>query len=333
MNGAIGGYFGLELPSTEPAYFPQALAFQSARAAFLVLLKAGRPARVWVPWYICGSMLEPLDTAGIPVQRYGLDGNWCPEGDVQLAKNDWLLFVNYFGVNERAVDELMARFPRQQVVLDNSQAFYAKPQDCLATIFSPRKFFGVPDGGYLLTDLAVDLPKETDDGSLVRCSHLLKRLAGEPELGYADFSRAETSLQNQQPKRMSQLTAHLLRTIDYEEIRRRRLGNFRALHAKLGSFNRLKVDCNEDAGPLCYPFWPEQEGLRAQLIAARIFVPMYWNDVTESSQTVPEFERHFAREVLPLPCDQRYASHELSEVADFILDRLLKRNETRDERE
>lgn len=319
IKEAMGGYFGLELPVTNRAYYPQAQAFQSARAAFLALLQAGRPAKVWIPWYLCESMLKPFYTLGIPLQRYAMDTSWQPGEDVQLAAEDWLLYVNYFGVNSPAVDKVLTRFSSQQVVMDNSQAFYAPPRDCLATLYSPRKFFGVPDGGYLLTTLAVELPEEIDDGSLERCTHLLKRLDGEPEVGYAYFSRAEASLENQPPKRMSELTTKLLHTIDYDGIRLRRLENFRELHAILGNLNRLKVECGENAGPMSYPFWPEQAGIRTELIAARVFIATYWREVVESSQAVPEFERSLAQGLLPLPCDQRYEPHELREVANFIL--------------
>ena len=315
---AIGGYFSLELPSGKRSYYPQAIAFQSARAAFLALLQCGRPARVWAPWYLCESMLEPLYATGIPLMRYALTTGLQPEENIQFTADDWLLYVNYFGVSSRAVDAVLARFPPQQVVLDYSQAFYSPPRDCLATIYSPRKFFGVPDGGYLLTRLSVEIPEAVDDGSLGRCTHLLKRLSGEPETGYADYCRAEASLENQLPKRMSELTRKILCAIDYDSIRLRRQQNFSELHARLGKFNRFIIDVDENSVPLCYPFWSEHAGLHAELIAARIFVPTYWREIITSSQAIPEFERSFAQGMVPLPCDQRYAPHDLKVVVDLI---------------
>lgn len=325
LKKAIGGYFSLELPAFNRCYYPQAMAFQSARSAFLALLQSGRPARVWAPWYLCESMLEPLHASEIPILRYALTTDLQPKGNIQLAANDWLLYVNYFGISKRSVDAVLARFPPKQVVLDYSQAFYEPPQDCLATIYSPRKFFGVPDGGYLLTKWPVEIPEEMDDGSLGRCSHLLKRLAGEPDAGYVDFSLAEASLENQRPKRMSELTTTMLCAINYDSIRLRRQENFQELHARLGKYNRFKFDLKEDVVPLCYPFCSEHTDLRAELIAARIFVPTYWREVVESSQVIPEFERHFGQDMMPLPCDQRYSAHEMREVVDLIVNSRSKR--------
>ena len=44
-HDAIGGYFELELPPPRGERYPDALRYQSARAAFLALLLAGRPGR------------------------------------------------------------------------------------------------------------------------------------------------------------------------------------------------------------------------------------------------------------------------------------------------
>ena len=56
-DGALGGYFELELPPAPNPLYPQALAYQSARAAFQALLTAGNPGRVWIPRFICDEMI------------------------------------------------------------------------------------------------------------------------------------------------------------------------------------------------------------------------------------------------------------------------------------
>ena len=54
---ATGGYFELELPAAASDYHAGALRLQSARAALLLLLQQGKPSAVWLPWYLCQSML------------------------------------------------------------------------------------------------------------------------------------------------------------------------------------------------------------------------------------------------------------------------------------
>ena len=301
---AIGGYLELELPSSRGEFYPDAQRFQSARAAFLALLLAGKPRRVWIPWYICSSMIETLKLAGVSFTRYAVDNGLGIKDNITLESGEWFLFVNYFGVCSTNVDRVLDSFPRNQVIIDNSQAFFSPPSQALATIYSPRKFFGVPDGGYLFTDLPIPEPDEEDEGSIRRCAHLLKRLSGAPEAGYADFGVAEESLTRQFPKRMSLLTRRLLSTIDYGAIQVRRSSNFATLHDKLRDSNRFSFRLERDEAPMCYPFFGVSEGTRSNLIASRIFVPTYWPDVI-LDQNAPQFERTFARDCLHLPCDQR----------------------------
>lgn len=313
----IGGYFSLELSARGGARFEGAHGFQSARAAYLALLRSGKPACVWMPWFICDSMMEPLRMSGTRVERYQLTDSLAP-ADVRMSSDDWFLYVNYFGLCDDHVDDLLRRVPRGQVIVDNAQAFYAKPRSCLATIYSPRKFFGVPDGGYLLADLPVADPQHIDEGSVQRCSHLLIRSVRDPESGYADFIAAERSLAMQEPDGMSRLTSALLRTIDYDDVRSRRRENFSQLHASLGSSNLLPVRLDEDAAPLCYPYRTGLRGLREKLIAARVYVPTYWPEIVRGEDDVPTLERSLAQEILPLPCDQRYGAADMARILRII---------------
>jgi hypothetical protein len=317
---AIGGYFQLELPYGRKEYHSDALRFQSSRAAFLSLLRSQPPTAVWMPWYICDSMIEPLRMSGTTIRRYEIDESLRVKS-VDLADGEWLLYVNYFGVCDRNVDDALSRFPRERVVIDNAQAFFARPSDCLATLYSPRKFFGVPDGGYLVTRTPIGLPETVDQSSIHRFSHLLKRLGADAELGYADFVAAEESLNLQEPKRMSALTQRMLTSIDYADARARRADNFAHLCSTLGRHNRFAFDLNGGEAPLCYPFLGAPAELRGELQRRRIYAPSYWPGMAET-ESMPEFERNLPASLLFLPCDQRLSREQLDYVAQLLLDRL-----------
>ncbi|MFM0549815.1 hypothetical protein P0D69_02430 [Paraburkholderia sediminicola] len=317
---AIGGYFELELPPAGAALHDDALRFQSSRAAFLALLRAMRPTAVWMPWYICDAMIEPLRMTGTPVKRYRLDAELRVQS-VDIAHGEWLVYVNYFGLCAQQVDDVLSRFPRERVVIDNAQALFAQSADCLATLYSPRKFLGVPDGGYLVTQQRIPMPEATDDASLLRCGHLLTRLAKDAEAGYADYATAEESLKHQEPLRMSALTERLLAGVDYESVRARRAENFAFLHEKLQRHNRFTFRCDEDAVPLCYPFLGALPGVREALRAQRIYTPTYWPDVA-AAEGAPDFERSLPDSTLCLPCDQRLTRSDLTPMVQHLLDRL-----------
>lgn len=319
MSNAIGGYFELELPRPGPFLYPAAYEFQSARAAFLALLGAMKPHKVFMPHYICDSMIAPLEKSGVEYCFYSVDAEFNIIDDFDFSDLDWLLYVNYFGVCEKNIDRLLTKYNPRQLILDYSQAFYAFPRDCLATIYSPRKFFGVPDGGLLLTGLAICEAQTSDHDSFSRTMPGLKRLAETPEAGYTDYQKAEGSLKQCEPLKMSQLTRRILHSVDFETARLRRNENFYFLHHRLKGLNKISLDFQNVNGPLCYPFVTDSPDLRKHLIRERVFVATYWPEtVTRVSNTSQELK--FVNNLLPLPCDQRYDSYEMHRIVEICLD-------------
>ena len=314
---AIGGYFELELASAQAHLYPDALRFQSARAAFYALLKAGKPNRVWMPKYICDSLYSPLRALDVEIIFYDLTDQLNPDDFVTLAVDDWLVYVNYFGVCNEQEMALLTRFNPTQVICDNSQAFYTPPLNCLATIYSPRKFFGVPDGGFLVTQIPITKPTEIDKNSISRSMHLLQRLDNGPESGYEAFKKADLSLKDVQPLEMSNLTSGMLSSIDYESIKNKRNANFRLLHGKFEHLNGLKINLETINGPMCYPLLTKDTTARQRLQANRVFVATYWPGVQERVST-DSLEYQLVERCLPIPCDQRYTNNDMEDIVNIL---------------
>ena len=317
---SIGGYFELELGGPLQLPYPECVLFESARSAFLALLRAARPVRVWVPNFICNAMLTPLKTEEIDVVWYDLEYDLTVDGRVEIDSGDWLLYVNYFGLCDSQVEQTLSRFGSNRVVLDFSQAYYSPPvSEALATIYSPRKFFGIPDGGLI----ACSIPLQPDVAtcnpvSVERMLHLIKRLGAEPEEGYSDYCRAEASLETLAPAPMSRLTRRILTSIDFESARKKRRENFLFLDEHLGDANQFTFPDRHNEAPLCYPFRTSNNYLRQKLINRRIFVATYWLD---SKPRVGErWAAEMVSNLLPLPIDQRYGSEDLQRVVAEVLE-------------
>lgn len=309
---ALGGYFELELPSGFGSYYECALKYQSARAAFYSLLDGTRPRRVWMPYYICDTMLTPLYKLDIEVKFYSIDSNFAISSQIELLQDDLFLYVNYFGIRSTYEDYILTQFDKSQVIFDHSQAFFCAPKDCLATIYSPRKFFGVPDGGLLVTESPIIQQDCRDEASIDRTEHLLRRLAGTAEDGYLSYLEAEKSLNDVTPKRMSLLTERMLASIDYESIRQKRSLNFLELHEKLAGYNQIEINVNDIDGPMVYPLLPKGMSLpsKSELIAKRCYIATYW---PECKTRLSHFltEKFLVDNLLTLPCDQRVSSNDL----------------------
>lgn len=316
-NDAIGGYFELELPEPKGHFYSGAKRFQSARAAFYALLLKGRPSKVWMPVYICDSILAPLKKAAIEIVFYSLNKDFSIKDNIKLQPNEWLFYVNYFGICCKQQQAILSEYGPDQVVFDHSQAFFQPALNCLATIYSPRKFFGVPDGGLLITKLDIDEPAEVDDVSIERSRHLLKRLGAKPESGYVDYQNAEKSLMDFLPKRMSALTDRVFSSIDFESARIKRNENFRFLHDMLANKNSISIDSSLIDGPMVYPFLSDTASLKSILISNKIFVATYWPEC-ERIASNGSYEQELTRYLTPLPCDQRYGTECLERILHFL---------------
>jgi len=313
----IGGYFEFELPSSKTYLYSDAVKFQSARAAFYALLEKGKPNRVWMPNYICDSMILPLHSLNIKVEFYDLTIDLDVSESVVLKKRDWLLYVNYFGICSTQEINLLNRFNSNQLIFDRSQGFFIPPSKCLATIYSPRKFFGVPDGGYLFTDIHITEPTEVDGQTVYRCEHLLQRLDDNIEFGYALYKKNEESFCNIQPFKMATLTSNLLSSLNYAEIKNIRNVNFKILHESLEKINLFKICIASIDGALCYPLLIDDSTLKIQLLKKKIFVATYWEEVQNRAK-VGSLECFLVKNLIAIPCDQRYRKIDMEFIVDCI---------------
>jgi hypothetical protein len=322
---AIGGYFELELSPHKRLHHSHAIKYQSARASFSALLRTGKPNKVWVPHYICESMLAPLKATETQHAFYAINSDFDIAENIEIGEFDWILYINYYGICNQASERVLKKFPPMQIVMDHSQAFFTPPKDCLATIYSPRKFFGLPDGGLLVSNMPVHQTIGIDQGSEQRTTHLIKRLAGGAEYGYDEYKKAEESLSDTAPLRMSDLTQKLLSGIDFKSAKKRRNENFKYLARKLGGLNELNINLSDIDGPLCYPFLNSKVGIREHLIKNRVFVATYWPDAISRVAEL-EFEGTLVKKMLPIPCDQRYGINEMEKITNFILNFIVYKN-------
>lgn len=315
---AIGGYFELALNEGDE-YHPHAIRLNTGRNAFEYILRARKYKRVFLPYYTCDAMLEPIQKLGLEYRFYHINANFEPCFDyAALQEDESFVYTNYFGLKDQVVS-ILAKTCRNLIV-DNAQAFYSKLAAGVDIFYSPRKFFGLPDGAYLYTDAFLDDSFERDI-STSRFEHLLMRIEYGPEAGYQQFVENNRLLRALAIKRMSNLTRRLLQNIDYAHVAAQRRSNFLALHNELEPHNKLELTLTDTSVPLVYPFYSELKSRRKDLIENRIYVAQYWPNVKEWTKK-GDIERRYAENIIPLPVDQRYSNSDMKYVATVIRGRL-----------
>jgi len=315
MNNVIGGYFELELPIKEE-YHKNALRLNTGRNAFEYILRAKQYKKVYLPYYTCDVMLEPIYKLSLKYQFYSINSNLEPLFDFnKLEEDSVFVYTNYFGLFDNVTLEISKKC--NNLIIDNSQAFYSSAIIGVDTFYSPRKFFGLPDGAYLYTDKLLDLDLGTDV-SYNRMEHLLGRGDIGAEAFFLAFKKNEESLINQPIKKMSKLTQRLLSTIDYQNIASKRKQNFEFLYSKLSKRNQLSFNFKSEDVPMVYPFLIENGvDVKKKLIKNKIFVATYWSNVTNWVKT-DDLEMKLINDLVLLPIDQRLTKRELNRIIKVL---------------
>lgn len=167
---------------------------------------------------------------------YKVGRNFLPDFETDLGSNDYIYIVNYYGqISNDILLQLKEKY--KNIIFDNVQAFFQKPVQEIDTIYSCRKFFGVPDGAYLSTDcfLEEDLPEDVSSG---RLKHLLGRFeSGSASDYYQDFQKNDDFFKTLELRKLSKLTHNILGAIDYENVRKKREQNYNYLYEHLKNYN------------------------------------------------------------------------------------------------
>ena len=315
LSDSIGGYFGLEMQIAEN-YYSDLIAVNTGRNALEYILKARGCKHIYIPYYTCDVILEPIQRLHISYEFYKIDEQLELQTLNGINQDSFFLLNNYFGLKTKYVEGMARMLPN--VIVDSSQAFFDRPIKGVDTFYSPRKFFGLPDGGYVSCDLILNENLE-NDYSGDRIAHLIGRIDRSAEESYVDFKMDEFVLRNQSIKKISKFTNALLKSIDYQNCLRKRNENFSYLHSRLKDKNDFKwFDDISLNGPMAYPFYSEDKMLRKKLTAHKIYVPIYWPNVFEWADN-NGIEYQLCENLFALPIDQRYGPAEMETIINIIL--------------
>lgn len=316
MDKEIGGYFELELGDRGDEYHRNCISLNTGRNAFEYILLAKNISKVYVPYYMCYVMLEALKKHGLNFDFYHVDSNCEMLEEIEISDTEKLLYVNYFGLKEKYISNIINNIGPEKLIIDNTQSFYSKPFPEVDTIYSPRKYFGVSDGAYLFTNKLIN-KKYEHDNSVGRIEHLVGRVESGASSYYTQFKKNDKILEDQDIKYMSRFTKAVLQTIDYDRVKLIRERNFLFLHEFLSEKNELFIDVMNINGPMVYPFLVNDSSIRNKLIENNIYIATYWPEVLDSVSR-QSVEASLVNNLLPLPVDQRYSTTDMQKIVTVI---------------
>ena len=309
----IGGYIELDT-YTGPMLHGDGIRLNCGRNALAYLIEAKGIKKLWMPKFMCDSCNGILRKENVEVTYYSIGLDFKPKG-ANPAEDEWLYVVNFYGqLSNGYLSSLKAQHPN--LIVDNAQAYFQMPLPETDTMYTCRKFFGVADGAILYTDAVLDEEIPLDE-SFHRMRFLLGRYERPASEFYSEYAANNRFFADEPIKRMSRLTENLLHGIDYEAVKQRRTENFAYLHKWLSGINHLDLTIPE--GAFMYPLYLENGAeIRNKLQAMKIYIPTLWPAVFAlCGKMEPEYD--MAKNILPLPVDQRYGTEEMEYLVSIIL--------------
>lgn len=313
------------LPTELHVRFPSAYkgfdvqGYNTGRAAILAAVLDMGAKRVWLPYYLCPTVRDFLDSQGVSIIEYHIDNSFFPLIDRDCLKSDdAVVWTNWLGAVPSATRECVLLRFRDRLILDNCHACFDKPAHGVYNVYSLRKVAGLPHGAFLVAD-----EPKLDVG------HLDFESIGN-SLDYLETSRMRGSnaayqgfLENSHNigcsfRLMNPLVSAAFAGLDWSEIallRRRNLGILREL---LG--DSAAAPCFDlDSGlPIWFPLYVEDEKLREGLLQNNVWVPRLWRRILEMPEAT-DLESRLARWLLPLPIDQRYDESDMQALGSLVV--------------
>ena len=309
--------------------------FSSGRAALSAILgnvhnSLGTDV-LYVPEYLCGSIVRTVEQAGFQCVSYALDSR------LHLKRTSFLwtsadtsrgcvLLINYYGCLNLQSDIawLKSRF-KMPVILDNVQAYFQSQNVTGAdySFTSFRKTFPVTDGATVISSNGqVLMPsKPAVYGDYKALGGVIKWIAGStqvPDAAYLSFLVEGERILGQEDRGtgISRIGYHLYRKVDEKQTAALRIRNYRYVTERLeqmGVAVYLRPE-SDDLVPLFLPLLlANRDAVRQALLDARIYLPIHWPDSTDS-----EFSCFLKRHALSVVIDQRYSLEDMERLCSLL---------------
>lgn len=284
------------------------------RSCLALVLKHLNITKVYIPFLNCGSIKAMIERMGIKWEYYRIKSDFTPLFDFEMKEGEFLYIINYYGQINEYISILDKRC---NLIIDYAQSFFEEPSVRNITIYTCRKFFGVADGAFLFSPFK-DIPLEEYEREKV--ADRMRFLVGRYEENAGDFFQEYKDnneyFDSASIKRMSLVTENILRSLDYEHIRKQRTDNMAYVDERLSGYNKLAVKRIE--GAFAYPlFVDDADMIRREAICRKIYIPILWPEVLELCDT-NSVEYQYSNEILPIPVDQRYSKEDMEEICNTL---------------
>lgn len=308
-----GGYIELERFKGNILH-SDGIALNCGRSCLGYLLEAKKAKRIYLPYFLCETVKHTAEKYGVEIEFYHINKDFKPIMEFEVHEDEFLYLVNFYGqLSEEYIRQSIKR--NKNIILDNAQNYFAAPITGAHTIYTCRKFFGVPDGAFLFTSFDNAREYERDIVN-DRMQYLLGRFEENASKFYKGYQYNNEYFEGKPVMRMSLISENILRALDYETIKARRNENWEYVSNRLSKYNGLKPVRPE--GPFAYPLLtPDGMNVKKKLASKLVYVPTLWPNVIKEC-AAGTVEHEYAANILPIPVDQRYSPEDMGVMCEII---------------
>lgn len=327
---------------------------RQAISAALKSIEKNRPdiqKKCLMPAYMCDTVFFPFEQNGWELIFYHIDREMkADEAEIRkLIENErpGVFFVHaYYGVDTwKELRRMLHEYQCSGLILmeDMTQAYYLHEEDIRADyiVGSLRKWYSVPDGGFVTTDEEIYTKLLPEDSYFV--AERIKMLTSkweylnnlENEKGnieklqaqkyeYLALNRSmeEYLDKNEAIMAISDISAVMLSGIDEENAFRQRNANYKILYHGFEdrkTVRNVMPEQTEDAAPIYLPVYADdREEIQKFFCENDIYAPVLWPVGTENVDILSEDEKYIFSHLLAIPMDHRYGEAEMKKIIEVL---------------
>ena len=287
---------------------------------------------VYMPNYCCESMVIPFENKGYQIKFYNVDV-MNNKYDIDIDE-DYSIFyaMSYFGYNVSNMDNYIERISEKNKIIieDITHRFLCKKNYCSKSdylICSLRKWFPIVSGG-LVINVKEDFKNSIDSFSVniqyikdrFQAMDLKNKYMNDEIIDKDKFLKLYNSsnklIEDYKNKKIDEASIMILKALNIEEIKARRIENCKLIESKIKSKKYIKLlyEYKEGDCPLFVPITiKNRDDIRKALIDKNIYLPIHWPNDFKINNTIYDIE-------LSLVNDQRYSREDINKYIDTFLE-------------
>lgn len=292
-----------------------------------------------LPAFTCHAVVEPFVKNGYDVVPYPINRDFLTSADefldvINKVEPDVVLIHDYFGFDSNkglrdsgAIQSIEDK--GTTVIIDQTQSMFSEYPQLQGNyvVGSIRKWLGVPDGAF--TNIKIDNLEEDSELIGAKCSAMnykyayLHKAEGEKENVLPLYKKAENILDaREQPYAMSEISKKLFQRMDLDQICRKRIDNYNSLSQGICLSEHIVIPhlLSEGEIPFYFPIYvrKRRSDFQTYLAKHKVYATVIWGCPEEFENLIDYRAKDIYREILCIPCDQRYNSEDMEYICDLI---------------